>query len=236
MQTLRTSFLVILLLICFDTAFGQNTNDSLKQTGITNTNHYIKWSFLNLLEPEPSFQLGYSFPIKDGTMQLMTELGYIFSPSITWKQTSGNWDDKIKESGIRTRINVRKYYTPISRKITNSKNYIAVDLMYKFAQVYEQGVFVSRFGGEYREIMNVGTQKNVFAFHVLLGSEKSFVYQSKVMLDYYFGIGYKFKTVKNIELPADVNNGFGGSYWWYDEIGPMNTISIMLGVKLGFGW
>lgn len=235
MQTIRRYSILLILVLSFVSLFSQNTNDSLRHIMVTNTNHYIKWSFLNLLEPEPSFQLGYSFPLLKGKMHLMTELGYVFSPSLAWKQTSGNWDDNIKESGIRTRVNIRKYY-PTANSKPNKKHYFALDVMYKYAQVYEQGVYVSRFGGEYREIMNVGTQKSVFAFHVLYGSEKSFVYQSKIMLDYFFGIGYKYKYVKNIELPKDVNNGVGSSYWWYDEIGSMNTICIMLGVKLGFGW
>ena len=235
MKYIKIVFLSVVLLLCVQKIKAQDSINSAYSTLQTNNFNFIKFSFLNIFEPEPSLQFGYSYPIKGGKFQLQHELAYCFSPNLMWlTSNTNNWNAGIDERGFKVRTQIRAY-VGYNNEFSNSKNYIAFDGMFKYVIINSRDQYVPRLDGAFTQIMDIKINKMVYAFHVIFGKEVELFENEKIMLDIYGGIGYRFKNLGIEDLPTDIQQTFESPYW-YDFTTRSSIPSIMLGMKIGFGW
>ncbi len=200
----------------------------------TNNMQYLKFSFMNIFEPEPSVQFGYSFPLKRGSMQLTQELGYCFTPDIIWKGMLNPDRGSVSIHGLRYRANIRAY-TGTKDSKSAYKSYVALDAMVKYSDIYAEDARVRRFDGAFTQLMDLEFNKQVFAFHFNLGYEYNLFGRDDLMLDMYAGIGYRLKKLGLDKIPEDIKDDFI-SPLWYDFLPQYSMPSIMFGAKICFGW
>ncbi len=236
--------IVIILVILFNAGnvFSQeNSTEKLNYSKTTNLNSYIKLSPFSLLEIEPSLLIGYSYPVKKGKAQWQHEIGYVFLNDAYF--LSFDNDDRIAFNGLKIRNNYRTYFDSNLKKADSLKNqnnrlYFGVDFMYKYCQYTEYDVSIWRMS-QFNQIMDITNEKHIGAFHFLLGVESNFIKDNNALLDFYLGLGVRYKTIntkfdgaKNSSLESDFGNS---NHLWYDDMDiPMN-VSIMAGMKIGFG-
>jgi len=217
----------------------ENSNETLNYSKTTNLNHYIKISPFNLLEFEPSLMLGYSYPVNKGKAQLQHEIGYVFINNSYFF----NYDENITFNGLKIRNNYRKYFETNSNKADSLKNpnnrlYYGLDLMYKYCQYteYDVNYWVS---GQFTQIIDLTNQKHVGAAHFIFGVETNFIKNNSSILDFYLGLGLRYKSMntlydgkKNTILESEIGQS---NRLWYDDFSTPMFLSIMAGVKIGFG-
>jgi hypothetical protein len=198
----------------------------------TNMYNYIKISPLSLFEPEPSFQIAFAYPISGGNHQIQHEIGYSFSPDLLWKSMNSIWATDITINGIKLRSGIRTY-TGFVRPGNYRRNYIAFDAMFKYSSIKVHDMEFSRMGGAYTQIMDIDLSKQVYTFHVLLGRESLLFGNERLMLDYYFGLGYRIKRLNKDKIPSDIALDFDSPFW-YDFYPRYSIPSVMLGFKVGY--
>jgi hypothetical protein len=232
----KRQIIIIALLLIAGMAKLSAQDSLLIEKGDFHTNKatFLKFSFLNVFEPEPSVQLGISYPLKKGRFQLQHEVGYCFSPDILWTSMNIMDADEIDIVGFRARTSIRAY-TSRENTRSNSKNYVALDGMYKYSDAQFKDMEVSRFDGLFFQRIDAQVVKHVYAFHVLFGRELEMFGDDKIMMDLYFGLGYRIKTLDMSHLPSDIRDDFDSPFW-YDFSNKYTVPSIMLGAKIGFGW
>ena len=239
--------LILIFIFCTGNVFSQEKTDKPpKCTNSTNLNHYIKFSPMSLLEIESSILLGYSYPIKKGKMQLQHELGYVYLNEIFFPFN----DYDRTYNGFKFRNNFRVYNSYSGEKGAARKNtkrmYFALDLMYKYCKYveYDKNIFIQE--GQYTQIMDIATEKHVGALHFLTGIERNLLKSGGLMFDFYLGIGVRYKYLKplyEIDIDTDDNNNsfflfpdFSSEYrLFYDNEDSSILLSVMAGIKIGFG-
>ena len=213
-------------------AFAQQDTEFKGFSDTINTNNYIKFHLTTLLDLEPAVQFAYSYPLGGGRFQMQHELGYV-----TWNRIYYFWDKKeTSYHGVRLRNQLRHYYLTKSEASKNQdkrdtkRNYIAVDAMYKYGNIWQEEE-IRRQGGAYLEQVGLVTHKHVAALHVLVGKESEFLAGSKTMLDYYAGIGVRYKSLhsKYDHLPTSTLSPF-----FYDDTQGLLLFSVMAGIRIGF--
>lgn len=148
----------------------------------------VKYSVLNILDPETAVQLAaeYLFKPKMGFQQ---QLGYIFK--------NPAYADYEFTRGIRARSEMRFYYG----KKRRMKSYVAPEVMYKFVQQYGIRDF-SREGGAYQQTIDFRANRNVIGFIPKIGLTNN-IFERKFAVDFAFGIGVK-AVYYNSNVPSDV--------------------------------
>ena len=223
--------LLILISIMISGFFNLKAQDIIKEStkmegsNLILNSRYIKFSPLHLLELEPTLMIGYEYPFK--SIRLQHELGYtaLFNPVYGLFQ----WDATFTEMesyGIKARTTI-KFPLAIDHP-KRAMRYFGIDFMYKYLAFTERDVNIHRMNA-YWEIIDVTTSKHVAAIHFIYGSSNFVSRDNNIVHDWYFGGGLRFKTIGN-DAPEEIER----NYPFYDEFtGPM--ISIMLGIKFGFG-
>ncbi|MCF8298042.1 MAG: hypothetical protein K9J13_10895 [Saprospiraceae bacterium] len=237
-----TFIIVLVCIICSGKIFSQEkSNSSLNYSSKTNFNHYIKISPFNLLEIEPSLMLGYSYPVKKGKAQWQHEIGYVF---LNESYFFSRGDINRTYNGVKFRTNYRTYFESSLGKADSLKNpnnrlYFGVDMMYKYGQYTENEVEYWVMGGQYTQLVNVTTVKHVGAAHFMMGAETNFIKNSNAILDFYLGIGLRYKYLNVLYDGVEnsiMENNLGQNYsLWYDDPDLPMFVSIMAGMKIGFG-
>lgn len=229
------------VLLCVSVVFAQQTDTIEYDTVIpepeftesTNNTSYIKVNLTTIFEYEPAIQLAYSYPLWAGRFQMQHELGYV-----TWNRAYFPWLlENLSYHGFRLRNQLRYYYTgkPTNMELEYQtdyrRNYVALDLMYKYGNMWWE-TEISRQGGAYFENIGLISHKHVGAVHLVIGVESEFLSGSNVILDYYAGVGMRYKELYSNEEEVD---NMDLSPFFYDELGWQTTISFMAGIRLGFG-
>ncbi|OIO99234.1 MAG: hypothetical protein AUJ98_11605 [Bacteroidetes bacterium CG2_30_33_31] len=222
--------IILALLVCFNySSFAQNQSkiDSINAK-TPFTGNYLKFSPTTFLELEPGFQLGYEYSASP-KIRLQHEIAYLslFNPVYQLF----NWDYDIansKSSGIRLRttakfpLKIDNYYARIKYK------YLGIDMMFKYLSVTEQDVSVRKMNA-YWELMDITSSKYIAAVHFLYGMNNYVSFSNNIISDWYIGIGLRYKYLKDDSGIDNLNSNRP----FYDENGVI--LSIMAGVKLGFG-
>ena len=226
--------IVISLVMLLSCPLWVNGQGSTSFSDTTNIHHYMKVHLSSVFDYEPALQFGYSYPLGIGRSRLQHEVGYV-----TWNPLWQPWEDgDISYRGVRFRSQYRYYYltySAIQRIEERSeprrflRTYVAADLMYKYGYV-EREDEVARLGGAFFELMNIGTQKHVAAFHVIIGREAELFAGSNTILDYYIGPGVRHKSL--VSDPSDLD-WEDRSPFFYDQLDWPISLSFMAGVQLG---
>ncbi|MFC2111103.1 hypothetical protein ACFLQ5_01485 [Bacteroidota bacterium] len=238
---MKKATIVIFLTFMFCTINGFSQQKSLSTprfTDSTNYFHYIKISPFNLLEIESSLMVGYSYPVNNGKAQLQHELGYVFlnEAYFPYNETDRSFN------GFKIRNNYRSYFVLNSKRMEsrNQRNrwYFGLDLMYKYCKYVELNQNVWMLNGQYIQIMDMKTNKHVGALHFITGFENNFIKNSGHILDFYLGIGLRYKEL-NSSFDGMSSSTFGDGFvqqyrLWYDEIEIPLFMSVMAGMKIGF--
>ncbi len=225
-------FLLFVFLLAMMPARAQKTmlihpKDSLRSIYKHN---YLKFSYLNLLEIEPSVQLGYEYNAGKH-FRIQHELGYLtlFNP-LYGIFTDNETMDGLTSSGFRIRTTV-KYPFVLDLKIDGNKyRYFGIDLMLKYLRVTQADVAVEQMGGAYWQRKDVTTRKYVAAIHFLYGTNKYLSYSKNIISGWYFGLGLRYKFIDG----NTSEDNFDVILPPWDEISGL-SLSIMVGSKLGFG-
>lgn len=197
-----------------------------------NNARYFKLHLTAFFEYEPAFQFAYSYPLKGGKMQLQHELGYV-----TWNRTYYFWmDEEISYHGLRFRNQLRRYFLTrneaMERKSSPDfvRSYVALDVMYKYGNIWQDRE-ISRQNGAYFETVDFITHKHVAAAHLLVGWESQFLSGSDAIMDYYIGVGVRYKSIHS-KFEDLTNEDL--SPFFYDELDWPMSLSVMAGIRLGF--
>lgn len=243
--------LLIILLLGFSTSlFAQNTGkviivDEEEKRPVDTTeierlsinkSQYISISLTDYFGLEPTYSLAYSYPIKEGSKQLVFELGYV-TFNKTYNAIEWGFDNNISYHGVKAKAQYRNYYMTKSKiKAINrgyhpfSRDYVAFELFYKYGNSWYQNE-VERLNGLYWENVGIQSHKHILAGQVLLGGEVEMFNKSSTITDWYMGIGLRYKYIKcndeNIQLGDKTPFFYDG-----EEIPLLITASF--GIKLGF--
>lgn len=218
-------FSLILGLILSIQIYAQQS-DSLRFMRSPFKSTYLVFSPLNLLEIEPSLQLGVEYSASS-RLRIQHELGYvgIFNPAyyiFSWNGTN------LQSTGMRFRTMLKFPLKLDNENVRHRHKYLGVDFMFKYLKVYDPEYEVRRFSS-FWQTMAVNTEKYVGAVHFVFGFKEFLSYSNNIVTDWYIGLGTRYKYVTD-DTPSDVTY----DYTWYDELQGMN-ISVMMGFKLSFG-
>jgi hypothetical protein len=195
--------------------------------------NYFTFSPLQIFEIEPSFQIGYNYNIGNGKM-ILHEAAYVGLMNGMYQLfRSSNWmvnPSDISGNGFRLRTSIKKYLTDPELERENRFRYISIDLMYKYMQISENNIEFSRLNGQYTQFYDVKWNKSVGAVHLIYGSTNYLSTNSKIIIDTYIGVGLRNKFITD-NVPLDVSY----SPVWYDDTFDNMMVSLMMGIRLGFG-
>lgn len=197
-----------------------------------NKNIYLKFSPLAMFEVEPTFQMGVSYPLKGGRLNMQHELGYCYTPNMAFNFFMDYNYQEIRIRGAKIRNNIRVYYSQNEGKI-KPRLYFAFDWMVKYSKFYIMDEEVMMQNGAYTQIMDLQINKFVMTEHIIIGREVPLFFSNSVILDLYAGIGMR---QKNIKFDKDFNNlnlDPSNYMYFYDFAKNYNIPSIMLGIKVG---
>lgn len=216
----------LLVILCQFNMKGQEPG----RTGFNDTinnNHYLKFNLTSIFDYEPGIQLAYSYPVNGGRSQIQHELSYI-----TWNNSYMAWiDHNTSYHGVRLRNQWRRYYLKKNEEKDENefkRKYVAVDLMYKYGNIWQNREIPVQ-GGSYFEYRGITTHKHVGAAHALIGWESEPFAGSKTMLDYYLGVGFRYKSLNCRQEGLSESEI---SPFFYDHLNITTSLSLMMGMRI----
>jgi hypothetical protein len=216
--------------------FAQNSKPKHSEY-FSNSNKYIKVSLTDYFSFEPVYGLSYSYPIEDDFAQMQFGLGYVtYNRSyrlLSWE------DDPIQYNGFKAYTQYRHYYLTKGKErainkgyIPSMRSYVAFEMSYKYGNIWHEDN-IDRFDGAFVERMSIVSHKHVVSGLLLLGGESEIVYNSTAIIDWYLGIGIRYK---NIHSKIPYLNTRDYSPFFYDEEQIPVLITGTLGLRIGLVW
>ena len=213
-------------------SFGQTKQhllDSISKASPFN-HSYIKFSPFTLVELEPSFNIGFEYQASP-KIRLQHEIGYVSLFNPAYDLFVNNYTSGKQSNGIKLRSTI-KFPLIIDNVNTRLKHkYLGIDFMFKYMEIKDYDVNVSRYDGAYWQYIDVNTNKYVGAVHFLYGYNNYISKSNNIIADWYVGVGLRYKYISD-DTPDDVY--YFNDLPWYDDYDGF-MISIMAGMKLGFG-
>lgn len=222
--------ITFLFLTVSSLAFSQSQSklDSLRKNSPLKST-YIKMSPLAIVELEPTLQIGIEYSLHT-RIRLQHEIGYMttFNPGYPLIKLN----PKIFLNGVKIRTTIKFPFKLKSLETKLRYKYFGIDFMYKYLQVHEYDVDVLRLGGAYQQTMDFHSVKNVGAIHIIYGANNRVSRKKDRIIDWYFGVGLRYKHIST-DAPPDLD--YGDYMMWYDEFNGYILMSVMTGIKFGFG-
>lgn len=236
MKRIKILFLVIVLSISITNSYAQRyisyVDSSTTETvypDIFKKSHF-KFSPLNLIEIEPSFQLGYEYNAS-AKLRIQHELGFISYFNPMYMIFNSDWKQGDPSSGFRFRTTFKIPLKNPDHYENGRKDYLGFDVMFKYFKFTTTDVWVSRYDELYNEKMDLTFEKYVYAAHIIYGFENYLNLPNNFINDFYFGLGIRYKSYDD-NIPED-SSYFDERSFFDSWKGAM--ISVMAGYKIGFG-
>ena len=223
--------LAVLLTILHFGLNAQTDSTSIEKLD-RNKNVYLKFSPLAMFEVEPTFQVGISYPLKGGRLNMQHELGYCYTPNMAFNFFMDFDYQEIRIRGAKIRNNIRVYYSQNEGRI-KPRLYFAFDWMVKYSKFYIMDEEVVMQNGAYTQIMDLQINKFVMTEHIIVGREVPLFFSNSVILDLYVGLGMRQKDIKFDQDFKYLNLDPSDYLYFYDFAKNYNIPSIMLGIKVG---
>lgn len=216
--------------------YGQKDTSIINTDWYTKNPHsYLKVSLTDYFALEPTYGLSYSTPLRGNPQNhIQIELGYVTFNRSYYILNGDDFDD-LSYHGVKGKVQFRQYY--LSRSKANAvkrgfspfmRSYLGIEFSYKYGNIWQQTtVWRDNFG----VIQDFITHKHVASVMAVIGSESELMANENYILDWYMGIGIRYKSL-NCEL--DGLSKSEESPFFYDEFQIPMMLNLTFGLKVGF--
>ncbi len=223
---------IIVLLICLIVLGNLKAQDSIARVGQTRLfkTNYLTFAPFSLLNIEPAIKFGYEYDVKQ-KFRIRHDIGYVgmFNP-VTQFIFYRNFEE-VDANGLIIQTNLKIPFQKREGVYGYKYLYYGIDVSFKYLYTTVYDYEIWRMGGQYRQLMDIHTTKYVGNINATFGETRSLSREDKVAMDWYVGVGFRYKHVRD-DYPDDADNG--SSMVWYDDNFHGFMLMVTAGMRLNF--